>query len=533
MAHIDSGSAGVTAPADHEPASRGRWWTLAVVCIGPMMAFVNVSSTLGGLATIQADLHPSSSMAVWIASAYSLVVASLVLGSGTIGDLIGRRLIFATGAAVFAVGSAVACAAHDTAVLIAGQVVMGIGGAMILPTSLAIISHTFTDTRERTEAVSMWAGSSGLGLAIGPLGAGLLVGAFSWHSIYLINVVLGGLALLGACTVIEESRIRTRTLDLGGITLGTVAIAALTFAVIEGGSLGYTEGRILWAYAVLAVSLVAFIGYEARHSDPMLDVTLFRSGAFSAVMGTAAITLLAFTGTALVTVLYFQHVQEISVLAAAARLMVMFGPFILISAVAARIVHRIGFKTMLTLGLIVMAAGIFALLASPAGTGFARIWPGLLLAGIGSGMLIAPTTAAAVNSVAPDRAGMASAAVNMFRQVGNVLGASVLGTILTTRFAGNLGDELAAADLPRPVVVGVVSSAAQGEHPAALPPALAGPVGNAVRHAFTDAAHLALSVAAIALLITTIPVAIFVRQDPAAAAKQSRDDAGHRSSPER
>ncbi|MFI6955708.1 MFS transporter [Nocardia sp. NPDC050408] len=504
----------VTASADHDATSRGRWWILAVVCIGPMMAFVNVSSTLGGLATIQADLHPSASMAVWVASAYSLVVASLVLGSGTVGDLIGRRLIFATGAAVFAAGSAVAFAAHNTVVLIAAQAIMGIGGAMVLPTSLAIISHTFTDMRERTEAVSIWAGSSGIGLAIGPLGAGVLVGAFSWHAIYLINVVLGVVALLGAVTLIRESRLPTRAFDPVGMVLGTLAIAALTYAVIEGGSRGYTEVRILCAYAVLAVSLVAFIRYEARHPDPMLDVKLFRSGSFSAVMGTAAVTLLGFTGTALVTVLYLQHVQGTTVLAAAVRLLVMFGPFVLISAVAARIVHRIGFTTMLTLGLVVMAAGIFALLASPPGTGFGRIWPGLLLAGIGSGMLIAPATAAAVNSVAPHQAGMASATVNLFRQVGNVLGASVLGTILTTRFADNLRDELRAADLPRPLTDAVVSAAAAGEHSSALPPAVAGPVRNAIQHAFTDATHLALTVAGVVLLITAVPVAIFVRRQP-------------------
>jgi DHA2 family multidrug resistance protein-like MFS transporter len=312
----DSETAPASAIAD--PVPRSRWWVLAVVCVGTMMTFVNVSSTIGGLAIIQSDLHAGSAAAVWISSAYSLVVASLVLGAGTLADLIGRRLVFAAGATLFAVGSATAFASHSTPALIAAQVVMGVGGAMVLPAGLAIVSHAFAD-HERTEAISIWAGSSGLGLAVGPLVAGALLGTFSWHSIYMINVVLGAIALLGAVTLVAASRQPGRTLDPVGIALGTLAVGALTYAVIEGGASGYTAGPILVAYAVLAVSLVGFVWYEARHPDPMLDVTLFRSASFSAVMAAAAITMFAFTGTALVTVLYLQHVQETTPLGAGSR----------------------------------------------------------------------------------------------------------------------------------------------------------------------------------------------------------------------
>ncbi|WP_328395066.1 MFS transporter [Nocardia sp. NBC_00416] len=514
----DSAVAEQSEPAGSIPtgtASHGRGWVLAVVCIGTMMTFVNVSSTVGALATIQADLHSSSSAIVWISSMYSLVVASFVLGSGTLGDLIGRRLVFAGGATVFALGSALAFAAHSASVVIVAQAIMGIGGAMVLPTGLAIVSHTFTDARKRTEAISVWAGTSGLGLAVGPMVAGTLLNHFSWHSVYLINVILGALALVGALVFITESRQPDRRTDPIGMALGTLSVASLTYAVIEGGSLGYTSGRIIAAYLVLAVSFAAFIWYEARHPDPMLDVTLFRSASFSAVMAAATIAMFGFTGTALATALYLQHVQETTPLGAGVRLLVMFLPFIVVSAIAGRIVDRVGFKTMLTVGLLVMGAGIFALLATPPEPGFLRVWPGLLLAGIGSGFLVAPSTAAAVISVPIQQAGMASAAVNMFRQVGNVLGASILGTILTTRFAVDLADNLHRQQLPDHIVDAVVDAASAGDGGSTpLPAALAERVTPALHQAFTSADHLALATAATVLVLTAIPVAVFVRQKP-------------------
>ncbi|MGW0038962.1 MFS transporter [Gordonia sp. NPDC003376] len=503
----------VTSPSADAP--HGRWWALAVVCIGTMMAFVNVSSTVGALATIQADLHATATAAVWITSAYSLVVASLVLCAGTLGDLIGRRRVFITGAATFAAGSALACLSAGTGLLITAQAVMGVGGAMLLPTGLAIVSHTFADPRQRTEAISIWAGSSGLGLAVGPLGAGLLLAHFSWHSVYLINVVLGAFALVGALALVGESKHPTRTLDPIGVILGTLTVAAVTFAVIEGGHRGYTDGLIVGAYLVFAGALALFVIHEWRHHDPMLDVRLFRSASFSAVQVTAAIAFLGFTGTALVMVLYLQHVQGLTALGASIRLLTMFGPFIVVSAIAGKLVQRTGFKVMLTAGLVVMGTGVLALTASPAGTGFSAIWPGLLLAGIGAGLLVAPTTAAAVISVPPAEAGMASAAVNMFRQVGNVLGASILGTIVTSAFASNLVDDLTAAHLPGPVVDAVSTGAERGETSAdALPSGIVGLVHDAVQQAFTDASHTALTVGAIILLVTALPVAVFVRQRP-------------------
>ncbi|MFC9361621.1 MFS transporter [Rhodococcus sp. NPDC057014] len=493
---------------------RHRWLALVVICVGTMMAFVNVSSTIGALSSIQSDLGSSSTQVVWVTSAYSLIVASLVLGSGTLGDLLGRQRVFSGGATVFAIGSVLAFAANSTSILIAAQAIMGTGGALVLPTGLAIISHTFTDQHERTEAISIWAASSGLGLAVGPLGAGTLLESFSWHSVYLINAVLGAVTLLGSIIFVPNGKNSGRHLDPVGIALGTATVASLTYAVIEGGSSGYGSGRLIVVYAALAVALVGFIIWESRHHDPMLDVALFKSTSFSAIMGAAAMALFGFTGTSLLVVLYLQHVQDVSALGAGLRLLVMFVAYILFSAVAGRVVKRVGFKLMLIVGMIVMAAGIFALLASPAESEFERVWPGLLLVGIGGGLLVAPSTAAAVNSVGHQQAGMASGAVNMFRQVGNVLGASVLGTILTTNFVTNLRDRLNDAELPESVATSIVDSASRGGGGDQLPAPLASITEIAIKNAFTDAVHLSLLVAGIVLVIAVIPIAAFVHDRP-------------------
>ncbi|GAA4385787.1 MFS transporter [Tsukamurella soli] len=492
---------------------------LAVVCIGTMMTFVDVSSTIAALATIQADLRPSAASAVWITSAYSLVVASLVLVAGTAADLLGRRLVFGAGAATFAIGSAFAMVAGSTGMLIAAQAVMGVGGAMVLPSGLALVTHAFSDPHRRTVGVSIWAGSSGLGLALGPVLAGTFVKAGSWHLAFATNVVLGIGAVLGAVLVLAESRYPgRRRLDPVGVALGTLTVATLTFAVIEGGTMGYGSETIVTAWIVAVAALAGFVTWESRHPSPMLDVRLFQSPSFSAVMAVAATAMFGFTGTALLTTLQLQHSAGTTVLGAGLRLLAMFIPFVAASASAGLVVRRTGFRVILTAGLTLMAAGDLLLLLTRPGPDFARMLPGLLVVGLGAGVLVAPSTAAAVISVPTAQAGMASAAVNMFRQVGNVLGAAVLGTVLTTGFAEQLGRRLSTAHVPTPVADGVVAAAGHGDAgAAALPAHLTRVVEDAVRGAFTTADHHGLVVGAAVLLVVAVPAALFVRSRPAAA----------------
>ncbi|MBY8879712.1 MFS transporter [Actinacidiphila acidipaludis] len=494
------------------PDGRRRWIGLLVVCLGVMMALVDVSSTITALGAIQADLHAASSTLVWITSAYSLAVVSLVMTAGTLGDRVGRRLVFLLGAAVFVAGSLLAFFAGSPGSLIAAQAVMGAGGAALLPSSLAIVGATFTDPQERTAAISIWAACSGLGLAIGPMGAGALLEHFSWHAIFLINLGIGALALVLAPFFVSESRHPTRRLDVAGLILGTVATAAGTYAIIQGGASGYTKTPIVVAYVVLAVSVALFVRVELRHHDPMLDLRLFRNASFSAVMAVAATTMFGFVGISLLAVLYMERVGRFSPLSVGVRMLPLFATFILVSALASRLLRRFGFAATLSAGLVLMGSGALILLATGPSGGYASTWPGLLVAGLGSGLLTAPSTAAAVNSVPPLQAGMAAASVNMLRQLGSVLGPSVLGTLVTSHFAHNLHDRLVTAGVPGPQAGQVVAGASHGAAAGGLPPGLARVLGTAVPGAFTDAVHLGLVVGGIVLIVMAVPTALFVRQ---------------------
>jgi EmrB/QacA subfamily drug resistance transporter len=505
----------IRTPTADDPSR--RWLSLAAVCLGMTMTFLNITATISALSAIQADLHTSTTTLVWITSSYTLVVASLVLSAGTIGDLLGRRTVFMIGVAILAVGSLLAFTAGAAGVLIVAQAVMGLGGAMILPNSLAIVGSTFHDPHERTEAIGIWAACSGLGLAIGPISAGLLLQHFSWHSVFLVNIAVAVIVLVAAPLVVVNSRHAGRSLDATGLVLATLSIGSLTFAVIEGAHKGYTSPLILIAAATFSVTVALFITLELRHRDPMMDIRLFRSASFSAVMAIATSSLFGFTGVALLMVLFFQKAQGLSALATGWRLLPMMGAYVVVSSVAARVVRRVGFKVTLTAGLLLTAVGAALLLGLQVSSSFNAIWPGLTVFGLGSGLLLAPTTAAAVISVSHSRGGMASATVNMFRQLGGVLGASVLGSIFTAHFAATLPADLARGGVPTGVAAQVVSASTTGSPGASVSHAMGTHISTAVGHALSGAVHDGLLVAITVALVTAVPAAIFVRKRPVAA----------------
>jgi EmrB/QacA subfamily drug resistance transporter len=491
----------------HAPSNTRRWGALVVLCLGVMMAFVNVSSTISALSPIQDDQHVSASTLVWVSSAFNLAVVSLVLSAGTLGELIGRRRVFLAGLLLFTLGSGLAFLAGNAGLLIAAQALMGVGGAAVLPSSLAIVSHTFTGAHERTSAISIWASCAGVGLAIGPVTAGVLLDQVSWHAVFLTNVVIGLVALVLTPVLVTESRHPTRRFDPAGVVLGTLAVGSATYAIIEGGATGYGRPLIIAAYVVFAVSVTAFVRVELRHHDPMLDLRLFKSASFATVMSIGAVTMFGFVGIALLTVLYLERIAHANALQTGVRMLPMFVAYVVVSAFAARLVRRFGTAATLTAGLLLMGAGALALLMVGPVSGYGAMWPGLLVAGLGSALLVAPSTAAAVNSVPALQAGMAAASVNMFRQLGGVLGPSILGTLVTTRFPEHLRDRLTSAGLPAGAVERIVAGVAHGD---------TGPVPKtvsvAVPQAFTEAVHLGWLVAGVVLLVTAVPAALLVRR---------------------
>jgi DHA2 family multidrug resistance protein-like MFS transporter len=451
-----------------------RWYALAAVCVGAMLTFLNITATISSVPAIQEDLHADSATMVWIPSIFALVVASLVLSAGTLGDVIGRRTAFVIGSAVMSVGSLSSYLAHTSGWLLAAQAITGVGAALVLPNSLAIISNSFTDVKERTEAISIWAACSGLGLAIGPLSAGAILGDFSWNTVFLVNSIAALGVTLIAPLVVPQSRIAGAHLDLPGLVTATLAIGSLTFWVIDGSHNGFSSTRAVIAIIVFACAMAMFIAYERAVDAPMLDLKLFRSPSFSTVMVVSATALFGFTGLSLISVLLLERVGLLSAWTTGLHLLALMVTYMVVSGIAPRLLPRLGFKVMLTGGLLVTSAGALLLLRVHPDEGWTALTVAMVVLGIGFGSLIAPATAAAMNSVAPAQAGMASGTVNMFRQLGSVLGTSVLGSILTAQLAEGL----------------LTQSPAE---------------------AFESAFHICAVVAAIVFAAVALPTAVFVR----------------------
>jgi DHA2 family multidrug resistance protein-like MFS transporter len=284
-----------------------------------MMTFLNITQTVSTLGPIQQSPHASSADLVWIASIYSLLVASFVLSAGTVGDILGRRQVFAAGAAVMGAGSLTAFLATSPVGVIAHKAITGAGGAMILPNSLAIVTHAFTGPHERTTAVSVWTAVSGLGLAIGPLSAGGLIEAVAWNSVFLVNVVVSVAVLALTPGFVPDSRHPDRHLDPPGLLLAIVAIASLNYAVIQGGRDGFGAGKIIAAFIVALLAAFAFLVVEARSRRPMLHLPLFRNSSFSAanVVGFVA----QYSFIVIAQVLYFEQARRYSILATGVHLL--------------------------------------------------------------------------------------------------------------------------------------------------------------------------------------------------------------------
>jgi EmrB/QacA subfamily drug resistance transporter len=491
---------------DHHVNAR-QGLTLVAMCLAAAMTFLEITATVSSLTAIQADLHLSPTDLVWVASAYTLPVASLILTAGTLGGLFGRKRVLSIGIAVLVLGSLVVAAAPGLTMVLLGQAVAGIGGALILPNSVAMLSVTFTDPHKRTEAIALWAASSGVGLAAGPIIGGMLLGHLDWHTVFLTNVVLGVVALSVVVTVVTESRHPGQRLDLPGLVLATLAVVSVVFAAIEGGHRGYGDPLVIGGFVTFAAATAAFLLAEYRSSAPMLEVRLFRSPSFSAVMVVAAVALFGFTGVTLLLVLFFQRVQGLTALDTGVRLLPQMGAFVLTSAATGRLIRRTGYTMPLTVGLTLGATASLYLTTAEPTTGYWRVGVALAAFGIGIGLVVAASTAAAMTSTGPEHAPMASGLVNTFRQVGAVLGTSVLGTVLASQSAAALPAALAHHGVTGADQQHAILAAAGGVHRGIA----SAQVSAGTAEAFTTGLHAGLFVNAAVFALAALLAALVIR----------------------
>jgi EmrB/QacA subfamily drug resistance transporter len=410
-----------------------KWWTLFAVSFGLFMIMLDNTVVNVALPSMQKALHIGSSELEWVVVGYALSFATFMLTGGKLADLYGRRLLFVIGLAIFT-GASLACGlAPSAGFLIGARVVQGVGAAVMNPATLGIITATFPP-RQRGTAIGIWAGTSAMALAIGPLVGGVLTEKVNWSWIFFINVPVGVVAVAVAFWAIDESRDMSseQRLDLPGLLTSAVGLFTLTYALIEANSYGWTSARILALFGFAALALAVFVALELRQRLPMLDVSLFRNPTFAGANVAMLLVTLAMFGIFFYNSLFIQNVLGYSAIQTGAIFLPMTVLIILIAPRAGALTDRVGARWLIGGGLALVSISLALFAQLDQASNFWNILPGLVVGGAGMGLTMTPVTAAAMGAVRVDKAGVGSAVLNSMRQIGGSLGIAVMGAVVAS-----------------------------------------------------------------------------------------------------
>jgi DHA2 family methylenomycin A resistance protein-like MFS transporter len=390
------------------------------------------------------ELGGSVSGLQWVVGAYTVAFAALILSAGALGDRIGAKRVFTAGFMLFTAASVACGLAPTLPFLIAARAVQGIGAAVLVPCSLALLGHAYPEARARSRAVGLWAAGASVGLSGGPVVGGLLIAGLGWRSIFFINVPLGlGAIWLTVRHAGETTRSFERGVDLPGQTLAIVALIALAAATVEGGRRGFSDPWVLAAYALAMLSTAAFIGVEAHRDKPMLPLGLFRSRTFSVNATIGLVINIAFYGLIFVLSLYFQTVRHYSPLVTGLAFAPTTAIVFLANVTSGRLVSAYGTRRVLVLSALLVAISLVALQIVPAGAGYAAMVLPLLALGYGLGVIVPAMTSALMGSVQTSWSGIAAGTLNTARQTGSVLGVALFGSLVTSGLTSGLRVALA------------------------------------------------------------------------------------------
>lgn len=414
-----------------ELSPRRRLLVLAICCMSLLIVSLDNTVLNVALPSLQRELHATTSGLQWTIDAYTLVLASLLMLAGSTADRIGRKRVFLAGLVIFSAGSLLCSLAPNLELLVVFRMVQAVGGSMLNPVAMSIITNTFTDPRERARAIGVWGAVVGISMAAGPLVGGLLVESVGWRSIFWVNLPVGLAALLLTLRFVPESRApRPRRPDPVGQVLVIALFGSLTYAIIEAPD---SDARTVAPFAVIAlVALLGLLRYEPRRPDPLIDLRFFRSAPFSGATVIAISAFAALGGFLFLSTLYLQNVRGLDALHAGLWMLPMAAPTFLCAPLSGRLVGSRGPRLPLLVAGTAMTASALLFAVFEAETSNATLFAGYVLFGIGFGFVNAPITNTAVSGMPRAQAGVAAAVASTSRQLGQTLGVAVVGAVLAS-----------------------------------------------------------------------------------------------------
>jgi len=501
----------LASPARTAEADPRRWVVLGVMCLSLLLIVMDNTIINVAIPTLQRDLGASTSQLQWVVDSYILVFAGLLLTMGALGDRFGRRGALSIGLAVMGAASVLSSFADSADQLIATRAIMGIGGALIMPATLSIITNVFTDRKERAQAIALWSATAGAAIAIGPVTGGWLLEHFWWGSVFLVNVPVIVVALvLGRLYVPTSRDPAAPPVDLPGALLSIVGLVLLVWAIIEGAH-GWTEPLVIGAFAMSAVLLGAFVWWERHTSTPMLDVTFFQNARFSAASGALVLTFFAMLGSLFLLTQFMQSVMGYSALETGVRLLPMAAAQMVIAPLSAKLVERVGTKVIVTTGLVTAAIGLLLGSRLSAGATYGDVVVALVILAAGLAMVMPPATESIMGSLPPAKAGVGSAVNDTTREIGAALGVAVLGSVMSSTYRPRVTEAISGFPVPDEAAhaitdqVGAAMGIADeiGGEPGRL-------LADAASSGFADGMGVAFVIGAVALLVGAVIVARFL-----------------------
>lgn len=493
---------------DGGPPSRRRWSVLGVLCL--TLLIINLDGTILNVAlpTIVTTLHASSSQLQWIVDSYIIVLAGLLLIAGSLGDHLGRKWVFLGGLLVFAAGSATSAFSSSPDQLIAARAFMGIGAAAIMPSTLSILTNVFTEAQDRSRAIGLWSGTSGLGLAIGPVVGGWLLTHYWWGSVFLINVPIAVIACAAALWLVPDSmNAAAKRPDVVGAGCSLLGIALLLWGIIEAPTRGWSSATIIGALAGAGLVIVGFLAWERHTSHPLLELSFFRSRRFSVAMAGLGLVLFALSGGLFLITQYLQFCLGYTAFQTGLRIAPIAAVLLVVAALSSFFVRYLGTKIVVFVGMILITAGFALLSTVTMNSTYSSVLPAFFLLGIGTGLAVAPCTESVMGSVSVDLAGVGSATNSTALQIGSALGVAVLGSLLNTRYQVDMRALLDHFTVPPPIAHATAGSLGGALGVAShLGGALGAELARSARQSFINGMVFAVSVGAVIAACASVVV---------------------------